>query len=324
MRICPSDVAEAELEAARRIRATPLFTIEPGYPVGLAHLAVPPPMIYVQGRLDLLARPIVAIVGSRNGSAAGLKLTRMFARALGEAGYVVVSGLARGIDGAAHESSIDTGTVAVLAGGIDFLYPPEHVALQERIGREGCLVTEQAPGFQPRGQDFPRRNRIISGMSLAVLVVEAAIRSGSLITARMANEQGRVVLAVPGHPLDPRAEGTNGLLKQGATLITSPADLLETLAPLTASAPPEGWSDAGSTFHVAADAPEVDPPSTGDLSTPEEATSRVLASLGPAPVAIDEITRATGLPMRAVRAALLELALEGRIEQHGAQLVSLR
>ena len=161
-------------------------------------------------------------------------------------------------------------------------------------------------------------------MSLAVLVVEAAIRSGSLITARMANEQGRVVLAVPGHPLDPRAEGTNGLLKQGATLITSPADLLETLAPLTASAPPEGWSDAGSTFHVAADAPEVDPPSTGDLSTPEEATSRVLASLGPAPVAIDEITRATGLPMRAVRAALLELALEGRIEQHGAQLVSLR
>ena len=324
VRICPSEVAEAELEAARRIGATPLFTIEPGYPPGLAHLAVPPPMIYVKGRRDLLARPMVAIVGSRNSSAAGLKLTRSFARGLAEAGYVVVSGLARGIDGAAHEASIETGTVAVLAGGIDFQYPPEHVDLQNRMGRDGCLVTEQAPGFQPRGQDFPRRNRIISGMSLAVLVVEAAVRSGSLITARMANEQGRVVLAVPGHPLDPRAEGTNGLLKQGATMITTVEDLREALAPLSGAAPPMGWGEAPSAFVDPTDDAPTASAATAQVLDPQEATSRVLASLGPAPVAVDEISRATGLPMRSVRVALLELALDGRIEQHGGQLVSLR
>ena len=323
VRICPSEVAEAELEAARRIGATPLFTIEPGYPVDLAHLAVPPPMIYVKGRRELLARPMVAIVGSRNSSAAGIKLTRAFARGLAEAGYVVVSGLARGIDGAAHEATIEMGTVAVLAGGIDFQYPPEHVDLQDRMGRDGCLVTEQAPGFQPRGQDFPRRNRIISGMSLAVLVVEAAVRSGSLITARMANEQGRVVLAVPGHPLDPRAEGTNGLLKQGATMITSVEDLRDALAPLTSPATPVGWDEHPSRFVDPADqAPTAS--AEHEALDPQEATSRVMAALGPAPVAVDEISRATGLPMRSVRVALLELALDGRIEQHGGQLVSLR
>jgi DNA processing protein len=345
VRICPRDVAEAELDAARRIGATPLFTIEPGYPAGLAHLAVPPPMIYVKGRTALLARPMVGIVGARNGSAAGMKLTRMFARALGEAGFVVVSGLARGIDGAAHEASIDSGTVAVLAGGIDFEYPPEHVDLQQRIGRGGCLVTEQAPGFQPRGQDFPRRNRIISGMSLAVLVVEAAKRSGSLITARMANEQGRLVLAVPGHPLDPRAEGTNGLIKQGATLAATVEDVLEAITPLINAAPAVSvreppssairgprTADRTASENAGLDqgADEIEPASPPHLLSPAlsapfpDASALILSALGPAPVSIDELARATALPMRSLRAALLELDLAGAIEQHGHQLVSLK
>jgi DNA processing protein len=325
VRICPEHVAAEELEAARRIGARPLFTIEPGFPAPLAHLAVPPPMLYVKGRVELLQRPAVAIVGARNGSAAGIKLTRMFARGLGDAGHVVVSGLARGIDGAAHGAALETGTVAVLAGGVDFQYPPEHIELQERIAAEGCLVSEQAPGFQPRAQDFPRRNRIISGMSLAVLIVEAAKRSGSLITARMANEQGRLVLAVPGHPLDPRAEGTLGLIKQGATMVTTPADVLEALEPLTrtgrtAVGEPEPhepvWLGAGAAPQTTGSAiPQVAPP---------DASERVLSVLGPAPVDIDEIARATGLAMSTVRAALLEHALGGLIEQHGAGLVSLR
>lgn len=354
VRIFPREAAEAELEAARRIGTEPLFTIEPGYPAPLAHLAVPPPMLYVKGRTALLARPTVAIVGARNGSAAGIAMTRMLASALGEAGFVVASGLARGIDGAAHEAALASGTVAVLAGGVDFLYPPEHVALHERIAREGCLVSEQPPGFQPRGQDFPRRNRIISGLSLAVVVVEAARRSGSLITARMANDQGRLVLAVPGHPLDPRAEGTNGLIRQGAIMVTRADDLIEAVAPLVGqplgkevarafdadsgtvpgsgpvegSAPPvrQRPADGGpGTQHAAEAEAEVGgtrgrlPPAVaGDLAP------RVAAVLGPAPVTIDEVARAAGLPMAQVRTALLELALEGRLEQHGGQLVSLK
>ena len=361
VRICPRDVAEAELAAAARVGATPLFTIEPGYPVPLAHLAVPPPMLYVRGRVELLARPTVAVVGARNGSAAGLRLTRMLSAGLGDAGFVVASGLARGIDGAAHEAALAAGTIAVLAGGIDFQYPPEHEALQERIAREGCLVSEQPPGFQPRGQDFPRRNRIVSGLSLAVVVVEAAKRSGSLITARMAAEQGRLVLAVPGHPLDPRAEGTNGLIRQGAGMVTSVEDLVAEVAPLVGQAIvreaptptdalPDGAAAAAPSYPPLSGAPRPSEarlparaaaPDALQPSAPErhaqqaspglpppgaeisEATARVLAVLGPAPANIDELARAAGVPMALVRVALLELALAGRIEQHGANLVSL-
>lgn len=231
VRICSEADAEAELLAARKAGADPVFTIEPGYPTALAAIDAPPPMLYVKGRAELLSRASVAIVGSRHASAAGLKLSRTFARALAEAGLVIVSGLARGIDAAAHEASLDHGTVAVLAGGADVVYPPEHAALQDRIGEIGCLVTEQPPGFAPRAKDFPRRNRLISGIALGVLVVEAARRSGTLVTARFAGEQGREVFAVPGHPLDPRAEGTNQLLKSGATLATEPRDVLDALAP---------------------------------------------------------------------------------------------
>jgi DNA processing protein len=197
LRLCPRARAEAELEAAARIGATPVFTIEPGYPPHLAQVEAPPPMLYVKGDVSLLQRPAISIVGSRAASAAGHKLAGLFARDLGRAGLVIASGLARGIDAAAHEAALATGTVAVLAGGIDFVYPPEHAALQRQIGDTGCLLTEMPPGFQPRAKDFPRRNRLIAGLALGVVVVEAARRSGTLVTARFAAEQGREVFAIP-------------------------------------------------------------------------------------------------------------------------------
>lgn len=231
IRICTAAQAEAELEAAQRIGASVLFSIEPAYPVALAAVDCPPPLIYVKGDTGLLARPALAIVGSRQCSAAGHKLAGQFARALGEQGLVIASGLARGIDAAAHQAALTTGTIAVIAGGIDTVYPPEHADLQQRIAEGGCVVSEMPPGFKPRAQDFPRRNRIISGLSRGVLVIEAARRSGTLVTARLAGEQGREVFAVPGHPLDPRAEGTNQLLKSGATLVTTAEDVFEALRP---------------------------------------------------------------------------------------------
>lgn len=316
IRPCSVATAEAELVRARRLGAQPLFAIEAGYPAALAALNVPPPLLYVKGKRELLARPAVAIVGSRQCSAAGDKLTRHFARAIGQAGYVVTSGLARGIDATAHQAALETGTIAVLAGGIDVVYPPEHATLQNAIAAEGCLVTEMAPGFTPRGQDFPRRNRIISGLALGVLVVEAARRSGSLVTARLAAEQGREVFAVPGHPLDPRAEGTNKLLKSGATLVTEPEDVLSALAPLTRAPPPPPRNAREPEPTGYSSAHPASPPSERDRG-------RVVAALGPAPVDIDTLVRSTGLPTRAVQAVLIELALAGRIERHGHGLVSL-
>lgn len=315
IRICPKSVAEAELDSAARVGATPLFTIEPGYPPLLAHVEVPPPLVYVRGSIQLLSKPVVAIVGSRDCSAAGQKLARMLAQDLGAAGFVIASGLARGIDGAAHAAALSTGTIAVLAGGIDVVYPPEHAELQDRIGASGCLLTEQPPGFRPTAKDFPRRNRIISGISHGVIVVEAARRSGTLVTARMAAEQGREVFAVPGHPLDPRAEGTNALLKEGATLVTSAADVLTGLDGVmgvrrTEFREPEANTPAP---------PPIRPPPL--LSDTER--TQILQALGPAPIDIDTLQRATGLPARTVSVILMELDLAGRIERHGGQLVSL-
>lgn len=321
--IYPRDKAEAEIEAARKIGARPLFTIEPGYPAMLVHAGVPPPLIYVKGRTELFAPPAVAIVGARNASAAGHTMARKLAQGLGAAGMVIVSGLARGIDGAAHETALDTGTIAVLAGGIDHIYPPEHEKLHAEIAERGCLVSELPPGFKARGNDFPRRNRIISGLSLGVVVVEAALRSGSLITARRAADQGREVFAVPGHPLDPRAEGTNMLLKQGATFATSAEDVLEALRPQIGppfGSPPQGLAASSSTLEAYADEDAGAPPSL----PPEAAQLVVLAALGPAPVSIDELARATGLDIRTLRGVLIELALAGRIEHQGVQLVSLK
>ena len=314
-RICPKHRAEAELEAAHRYGAEALFTIEPGYPPALAAIDVPPPMLYVRGRKEHLGKPSVAIVGSRAASAAGLKLARMFATGLGDAGFTICSGLARGIDAIAHEASLASGTVAVLAGGIDFVYPAEHADLQERIAQEGTLVTEMPPGFVPRANDFPRRNRIISGLSLGVVIVEAARKSGTLVTARYAAEQGREVFAVPGHPLDSRAEGTNQLIKTGATLVTAPGDVVEALAPIAGISRPS--------FREAARVLEPGPVEANPLpEISDRERDEVLSVLGPHPVEVDEILRATRLNVRSVQIALMELDLAGRIERHGSQLVS--
>jgi len=314
IRICPAHQAKAELEAAQACGAQPIFTIEPNYPARLAMLDAPPPLLYVKGRAGLLNAPSVAIVGSRESSAAGVKLARHFAKGLGDAGYVVVSGLARGIDGAAHETALASGTVAVLAGGLDIVYPPEHRTLQERIGVEGCLVSEQRPGFTPRGQDFPKRNRIISGIASGVIIIEAAARSGTLVTARYAAEQGREVFAVPGHPLDPRAEGTNRLIKNGATLVTEVADVLSILAPLTGLREAPLVSDP---FPQPVSPPPMPPPEFGDGDR-----DRVWQALGPAPVDVGAIIEATGLPVRVVQIALMELELAGRLTRPGPGLVA--
>jgi DNA processing protein len=317
LRICPQERAERELEATARIGARILFTIEPGYPALLAHLDAPPPAVYVKGRAELLQRPAVALVGSRQASAAGITLARRFGGELGRRGLVIVSGLARGIDAAAHEASLGTGTVAVLAGGIDHVYPPENARLQATIGETGCLLTEMPSGFEPRAKDFPRRNRLVSGMSHGVIVIEAARRSGTLSTARMAGEQGREVFAVPGHPLDPRAEGTNHLLKSGATLVTSADDVLEALAPILAGTAFVMESHAA--FEDLPPAP-IRPPPLIESSDRE----RVVVAMGPHPIPIDDLARATDLNARELRVILMELDLAGRIERHGQSLVSLR
>lgn len=337
--VIPSrSTAEDELAEAQRIGAQPIFTIEPHFPRLLVALDVPPPMIYAKGRLDLLDRDAIAIVGSRDASAAGRKFTRQLARAFADAGLVVVSGLARGIDGEAHLAALDGGTVAVLAGGIDHIYPPEHEALHRDIGDKGCLISDRPPGFRPTGKDFPRRNELISGLAHAVVVIEAARRSGSLVTARHAAEQGRQVFAVPGHPLDPRAEGTNHLLQDGAAIALSAADVLAALKPvrgtlrefrearatgedrLSARPPPPRIPADDRRIGSAEAMPETSPPP--DVADSERA--RVLAALGPMPIETDELVRVTGLSVRAIQVALMDLDLAGLIERHGQQLVSLR
>jgi len=307
--------AEAEIEAAESIGAHLVAIGEPGYPPALAQVDAPPPLLFVKGRLELADSPVVAIVGARNGSAVGQKFTRSLAIDLGLEGFVIASGLARGIDTAAHKAALDRGTIAVLAGGIDIVYPPENEDLQQAIGEQGLLVSERSPGFAPRGKDFPRRNRLISGVSLGVVVVEAAERSGSLITARLAGEQGREVFAVPGSPLDPRATGTNNLLKQGATLVTSASDVVETLAPIL------GRPAAPPVIEFAAADETRTPEPLPDIQQSER--ELVIGALGFSPVDIDELIRTTGLETRKVHIVLLELDLAGRLQRHGQQLVSL-
>jgi DNA processing protein len=287
IRVYPLAEAEAELEATRRAGAGLVAMGELGYPPALAQTDAPPPLLFVKGMLDLADRPMVAIVGARNGSAIGQKFTRQIATELGLEGFVIASGLARGIDTAAHTAALDRGTAAVLAGGIDIVYPPENDDLQRTIGEKGLLLSERSTGFVPRGKDFPRRNRLISGISLGVLVVEAAERSGSLITARFAGEQGREVFAVPGSPLDPRAAGTNNLLRQGACLTTSAKDILEALAPILGRRlPPRDELAAPEEGRPAGPLPEI----------AQNDRERVVAVLGPSPVDIDELIRVTGLP----------------------------
>ncbi len=329
VRVCPAPDAERELENARRCGAISLFTIEPGYPAMLARIDAPPPTLYVKGRLELLNKPTVAIVGSRQCSAAGTQLAQRFAHDLGKSGLVVVSGLARGIDRAAHEASLASGTIAVLAGGLDWIYPREHADLQRVIGEQGCLLTDRPPGFNPREKDFPRRNRFIAGLSYGVVIVEAALRSGTLTTARYANDLGREVFSVPGHPLDPRAEGTNRLIKQGATLVTDAEDVIETLQPIIgqqAFRETVGETDFASAPETPRTFPHPMSPTVAVRRKPDGPAdiSAVLAALSPAPIAVDAIARGTGLAIQSVQIALLELDLAGRIERHGLSLVSLK
>ncbi|RMF00458.1 MAG: DNA-protecting protein DprA [Alphaproteobacteria bacterium] len=313
--ICSAQAAEAELERAEKLGAHVVVIGEEGYPPWLARVDVPPPLLYVRGKLALASRPIISIVGARNGSAIGQKFTRQLAAELGQAGYVIGSGLARGIDTAAHVAALERGTIAVMAGGIDVVYPPENADLHAAIAAQGMLLSERPMGLAPRARDFPRRNRLISGIAAGVVVVEAAQRSGSLITARMAGEQGREVFAVPGNPLDPRAAGTNRLIKEGATLVTGVEDIVQTLAPILGHDLPA--RDQG--FDAAALPGPGDGPA--DIGTTER--EKVLMALGAAPVDIDEIIRASGVPARCVHVVLLELDLAGRLERHGRQLVSL-
>ncbi|MCM5560013.1 DNA-processing protein DprA [Pleomorphomonas sp. JP5] len=306
--------AEAEIERTLAHGARLVAISEHLYPAYLRQIAAPPPLVTIRGgSRELFARPTAAIVGSRNASLIGHKMAERIGRGLGEAGFVVVSGLARGIDGAAHRASLDTGTVAVIAGGIDHVYPEEHGPLMEEIvGRGGAILTEMPFGWNPRAKDFPRRNRIVSGMSLGVVVVEAAARSGTLHTARYALDQGREVFAVPGSPMDPRAEGTNRLIRDGATLTRSAEDVVAVLRPMLESDAP-----------LFRELRESDQEDAHPDSIDQESRASVIGALGPAPVAIDDIIQHTRLTPSAVSVILLELDLAGRIERHGSQLVSL-
>ena len=305
-RLCTREAAERELAAAEKLGVSLVALGEPNYPDRLRMIDDAPPLLALRGRSAVLDRPMVAVVGSRNASAAGAKFAERLAHELGEAGFVVVSGLARGIDAAAHRASLASGTVAVLAGGHDHVYPPEHVGLLDAILENGAAIGEMPMRWEPRAHDFPRRNRLISGLSLGVVVVEAARRSGSLI---MALEQGREVFAVPGSPLDPRAEGTNGLLKQGATLVTEAEDVLAVLHPIL-----------GQASELQAREPEEPPPLAAPANPERE---RIVALLGPTPVGIDDLVRLSGLSPAVVRTVLLELEIAGRLERHGGSLVSL-
>jgi DNA processing protein len=318
--LCSEADAIRELEAANRIGSKLVFTIEPDYPPLLTKIEAPPPLLHVKGRDSLLSAPAIAIVGSRQCSAAGAQMTRLFANRLANAGLVIVSGLARGIDRVAHEAALATGTVAVLAGGIDWTYPPEHAELQSRIACEGCLVTDRPPGFRPRDKDFPRRNRIIAGLVHGVVVIEAAARSGTLVTARYANDLGREVFALPGHPLDPRAEGTNRLIKQGATLVTTPEEVIDVLRPIVGLEECNLTGAANTAIPPTAAQSQSLTPSTAG----EREINAVIAALGPAPAAIDAIARTTGLSVQVVQIALLELDLAGRVERQGSSLVALK
>ncbi len=314
IRVPAEDEVQAEMIAAARIGVHFVAIGERGYPPLLRETTDAPPLLAVRGQIEALTRPAIAIVGSRNASAAGSRFASILARDLGAAGFLVVSGLARGIDTAAHRASLESGTVAVLAGGSDRIYPPEHTELEGQICERGASVSEMPIGWEPRARDFPRRNRIIAGMAYGVVVVEAAERSGTLITARLANEIGREVFAVPGSPIDPRSGGTNRLIREGATLVTSAADVIEVLNPIMGSIDPlAGWREP-----LVGSAPAE--PHIAD----DELRSRVAELLSPAPVSIDELARTAHAPAGAVQTVLLELELAGRIERHGGSLVSLR
>jgi len=314
VRIANAEDAERELEAVERHGARLVGFGEPDYPPMLRQTENAPPLVTIKGDPDVFRRNGVGIVGARNASMSGIKIAQRLSRDLAETGYAVVSGLARGIDRAAHEAALESGTVAVLAGGIDKPWPPENIALLEEIENgTGAAITDKPFGREARARDFPRRNRIIAALSLGLVVVEAAMRSGSLISARLANELGRLVFAVPGSPLDPRAEGANMLLKNGAIVTTSAEDVIEALAPLDDRARPSPKGQL----------PLFEPEDAIALPPSDDQRAQILSLLGPSPVEIDDIIGHTGLQPAQVHLAILELDLARRIERHSGNRVSL-
>jgi DNA processing protein len=306
------DAVEREVEAVRKAGAKYLFHDQPGYPRLLGEIDGAPPILTWRGDLSLLVKPCVAMVGARNASAAAVKLAREFAGELAGEGFAVVSGLARGIDGAAHEGALESSgsaTIGVIASGIDVTYPPQHEALQERIATEGLLLAEQPPGTEPRGSHFPSRNRIIAGLATGTLVVEAAPKSGSLITARLAAEAGREVMAIPGSPLDARAQGCNQLIREGAVLVQSPEEVVELLSHFDGTPRSTFREHAGQYRFDVDELADVEPADLASLLTT-------------APVPVDELIRQSGESAAAVQLALLELELAGKLVRHAAGRVS--
>ncbi len=309
-RAAPQDKIAREVEAVRTSGAKYLFHDQPDYPVLLGQLESAPPILTWRGDASLAHGPCVAMVGARNASAAAVKLAREFACELADEGFTVVSGLARGIDGACHEGAFPN-TIGVIASGIDIAYPPQHEKLQERIASEGLLLAEQPPGTEPRGSHFPSRNRIIAGLASGTLVVEAAPKSGSLITARLAGEAGREVMAIPGSPLDARSHGCNKLIREGGVLVQSPDEVVELLSDFDGN-PRSTFREVGATFDYLPDElVDAEPAEIGDLLTT-------------APVSVDELVRQSGESPAAVQLALLELEIAGRLERHAGGRVSFR
>ncbi|MEX2296709.1 MAG: DNA-processing protein DprA [Dongiaceae bacterium] len=307
--------AEREFASVRALGGGILIEGEEAYPDCLAAIPDPPPLLTWRGDLSLLTAPAIAIVGARNASAGGRRIAETLARELGETGFVIVSGLARGIDAAAHRGALATGTIAVFAGGLDVVYPSENEGLAAEIAAHGLLLAELAPGTQPLARNFPRRNRIVSGLALGAIVVEAAIKSGSLTTARLALEQGREVLAVPGSPLDSRCRGTNRLLREGAVLVEETTDVVEAIGPLAALRPrqprPTGPDQA------------IRPALQPIEQSQEIIAATLLERLGASPVPVDELIRQCSFSAPVVRTMLLELELAGRLERHPGDAVSM-
>ncbi len=311
---CPLSVAEQELARGERAGARLIFAGSPAYPLQFLDLPDPPPCFWILGQAEALERPLIAIVGSRNASSLGLRMARALAEDLGDAGFVTVSGLARGIDTAVHQASLSHGTIAVQAGGIDTIYPAENRDLAHRITDRGLRLSEQPPGFSPAARHFPMRNRLISGLARAVIVVEAAARSGSLITARNALDQGRDIMAVPGHPFDPRTAGCNMLLRDGATLVRHAADVIEALGPVEKTRAVKA--------PLRPDIPAPAPPRRS-LRAAAALHGEILDRLAPAPLSEDDLIRDISATAEDVTPVLTDLELQGRIERHPGGLISI-
>ncbi|MET3559989.1 DNA processing protein [Bartonella japonica] len=328
LRIATVEDAEKEIQEAERLGIRFIGLGEPDYPSFLRMIEAPPPLIAIKGNSSVFHKHSIGIVGSRNASAAGKKLAAQFAHFLGDSGFTTISGLARGIDSIVHQASLLTGTVAVMAGGIDHIYPPENKKLQEDIiSNGGAIISEMPISWKPRAIDFPRRNRIIAGLSLGLLVVEAALRSGSLITARQAAEMGRLTFAIPGSPLDPRSVGTNNLIKDGALLTTHPSDIIETLTPLTSTSTNHQCDFFEEPLSLqlekeepySSDVKNSTPPSLGD--SVERAA--VLTALSTTPIDLDTLSTHSGVSLQNLYLLLVELELAGKLTRHSGGYVSL-